>query len=478
MSSPPKPRAAQYVRMSTDQQAYSIAYQTACNTSYARERGYDLVRTYEDAGVSGLTLEKRAGLKALLADVMSGAADFTVVVVYDVSRWGRFQDPDQSGHYEFLCREAGVEIEYSAEPFANDRSLSTTLIKGLKRAMAAEYSRELSTRVSRAKRGLAKQGYWQGGPAPYALRRQVLNPDGTPGPVLERGQHKALRGWHVTLAPGPPKEVAVLRKIFRLSLVGGLSAGEIARTLIKEAIASSGAGPWTPGKIRLMLVNEAYVGTNVCGKVSTRLRRSTRQSSDKWVRKAGAFEPLISRKVFDAVQIYARPRASRANDEQLLEELRAVLADVGRLSRGVIEGDARTRCAGTYHRRFGSLSQAFRFAGYEPNRQQIAAAAWAHRHHPSRRRRKLAPRTDEALLDRLAQLLTEKGALSVAIINAASSIAPAEVYRRRFGGMRQAYALVGYAPTNQQELALDRFGGQAVTQAQAAALRASMSTSE
>ena len=86
----------------------------------------------------------------MLADVMSGAADSTVVVVYDVSRWGRFQDPDQSAHYEFLCREAGVEIEYSAEPFNNDHSLGTTLIKGLKRAMAAEYSRELSSSISRA----------------------------------------------------------------------------------------------------------------------------------------------------------------------------------------------------------------------------------------------------------------------------------------------------------------------------------------
>ena len=103
-------RAAQYVRMSTEQQRYSIAYQTAVNAAFALEQGYELVRTYTDAGISGLTFEKRPGLRALLADVVAGSQDFEVVLVYDVSRWGRFQDPDESAHYEFLCRSAGVRV--------------------------------------------------------------------------------------------------------------------------------------------------------------------------------------------------------------------------------------------------------------------------------------------------------------------------------------------------------------------------------
>jgi DNA invertase Pin-like site-specific DNA recombinase len=37
------------------------------------------------------------------------------VLVYDVSRWGRFQDIDESAHYEFVCKQAGIKVAYCAE---------------------------------------------------------------------------------------------------------------------------------------------------------------------------------------------------------------------------------------------------------------------------------------------------------------------------------------------------------------------------
>ncbi|HEY8616060.1 recombinase family protein [Phenylobacterium sp.] len=157
---------AQYLRMSTEHQNYSLEMQARAIGGYAADHGYRIVRTYRDAGVSGVRLDGREALQALLADVLSGRADFKVVLVYDVSRWGRFQDPDQGAHYEFVCRDAGVRIEYCAEPFQNDDALASTLVKHLKRAMAAEYSRELSAKVSAAMRGLAAKGFRPAGDAP------------------------------------------------------------------------------------------------------------------------------------------------------------------------------------------------------------------------------------------------------------------------------------------------------------------------
>ena len=81
-------KAAQYVRMSTERQEYSPTFQKATNEAFAVEHGMQIVRTYEDAAVSGVSLRKRDGLKALLADVLSGDGGFTRVLVYDVSRWG------------------------------------------------------------------------------------------------------------------------------------------------------------------------------------------------------------------------------------------------------------------------------------------------------------------------------------------------------------------------------------------------------
>src|SRR5438045_684899 len=85
-------RAAQYVRMSTEHQRYSIEYQMQANARHAAGLGCEIVKTYSDAGVSGLTLKKRPSLTQLLADVVSGDARYEIVVVYDISRWGRFQD--------------------------------------------------------------------------------------------------------------------------------------------------------------------------------------------------------------------------------------------------------------------------------------------------------------------------------------------------------------------------------------------------
>src|SRR5580698_3898027 len=94
-------RAAQYVRMSTDHQRYSIENQAAVIATYARVRGLTIVQTYRDAGLSGLRLKNRTGLIQLLGDVQSGRAGFSHILVYDVSRWGRFQDTDEAAQYEF-----------------------------------------------------------------------------------------------------------------------------------------------------------------------------------------------------------------------------------------------------------------------------------------------------------------------------------------------------------------------------------------
>src|ERR1700727_1655678 len=99
-------RAAQYVRMSTDYQRYSIANQAAVIAAYAQIHGLTIVRTYRDEGESGLKLKNRAGLIELLDDAQSGHAYFRHILVYDVSRWGRFQDTDESAHYEYICKKA------------------------------------------------------------------------------------------------------------------------------------------------------------------------------------------------------------------------------------------------------------------------------------------------------------------------------------------------------------------------------------
>jgi len=111
---------------------------------YAEAHGMKIVRTYSDSGKSCPSAGGRASLKKLIADIEAGDVDFTVILVYDVSRWGRFQDMDESAYYEDICRRAGIQVVYCAEQFENDGPPIATVLKSVKRAMVAEYRRKLS----------------------------------------------------------------------------------------------------------------------------------------------------------------------------------------------------------------------------------------------------------------------------------------------------------------------------------------------
>src|SRR5207247_6068933 len=112
---------------------------------------------------------------------------------YGVSRWGRFQDADESAYYEYICRQAGVSVHYCAEQFENDGSPVSTIVKGVKRAMAGEYSRELSSKVFQGACRLIQLGFKQGGTAGFGLRRMLVDQNGQQKSVLKIGEQKSIQ---------------------------------------------------------------------------------------------------------------------------------------------------------------------------------------------------------------------------------------------------------------------------------------------
>ena len=114
--------AAQYVRTLLGYGAISIEAQKITIVEYARRHGYEIVSIHADQGKSGLSLKGRSGLKQLLADALNRPCSFNAILLYDVSRWGRFYDPDEAAYYEFLCRRAGIPVVYCLEPSEDDFS--------------------------------------------------------------------------------------------------------------------------------------------------------------------------------------------------------------------------------------------------------------------------------------------------------------------------------------------------------------------
>lgn len=364
-------RAAQYVRMSTEHQQYSTLNQGDKILEYAEKRGIEIVRTYADDGKSGLSIGGRASLQKLIADVEAGGVDFNVILVYDVSRWGRFQDTDESAYYEYICRRAGIQVAYCAEQFENDGSPNSTIIKSVKRAMAGEYSRELSIKVFAGQCRLIELGFRQGGTAGYGLRRVLVDQTGEIKGPLKFGEHKSLQTDRVILMPGPEEEVTQVNQMFAWLIYEDLGFAEIAGRLNEAGVVTDLNRPWTSSSVKTVLTGEKYIGNNVYNRQSFKLKKQhVENPPDMWIRKEGAFEGIVPLEVFMTAQEIVTARSVRLSDEELLEHLKRLYADAGELSGVLIDQAADMPSASTYSSRFGSLARAYALIGHHSNLDQ------------------------------------------------------------------------------------------------------------
>jgi len=333
---------------------------------YAAKLGFVTVKTYADPGKSGVVANRREGLRELLNDVKNGSADYKAILVYDISRWGRFQDTDESAHYEFLCRSAGIPVHYCAEPFPNDGSATSTLLKALKRSMAAEFSRELSEKEFRCKSRLAERGFWVGGNPPYGYRRLMISADGEAKQIMHRGEQKNLKTDRVILVPGPQEEIECIRSIFSMALEGE-SCRAIACHLNRRNITHFGR-KWLHGAVYNILKNPMYAGANVWNRTSTRMRSKRKPvASQEWITKPGAFPAIVNQQSFERAQLILPLRPIRFSTKAILKRVRRLLKINGYLSARILMS-ARGRPSLTskcIRGRFGSYRALYDRVGYQ-----------------------------------------------------------------------------------------------------------------
>ena len=362
-------RAAEYVRMSTEHQQYSTENQSQVIRKYAEDRRMQVVRTFLDSGKSGLRMEGRNALKDLIQIIQLGKADFDVILAYDVSRWGRFQDADESAYYEYICRRSGINVHYCAEQFENDGSPVSTIVKGVKRAMAGEYSRELSAKVFIGQCRLIELGFRQGGIAGYGLRRMLRDASGNKKGFLNYGEQKSIQTDRVVLVPGPPNEVAVVHEIYRLFTKQAANESSIADRLNERGDKRDATHLWTRGSVHEVLTNEKYIGNNVYNRESFKLKkRRVVNPPEMWVRCNAAFEPIIAVEDFCTARDIIQQRSAKLSNEELLSQLKSLLNREGHLSALLIDEVEGMQSSSVYKSRFGSLVRAYTLVGYIPDR--------------------------------------------------------------------------------------------------------------
>lgn len=322
------------------------------------------MKTYEDKGKSGVVITRRSGLSELLTDVINRKAEYQAILVYDVSRWGRFPNSDEAAHYEFICCSSGIPLHYCAEQFANDGTATSSLLKALKRSMAAEFSRELGEKEVRGKSRLVGLGFWVGGSPGYGYRRLMVSADGKLKQVLKSGQQKSLKTDRVVLVQGPNEEIECVRSMFSMALKGK-SCSAIARDLNLRGISHDGR-PWSHGGVYNILKNPKYAGINVWNRTSRRLRSMCRTLEPKeWVTKPRAFTAIIDQQIFERVQLVLPGSAAclRSNKE-ILRRVRRLLKLRGRLSWKVLKQARGVPSLAFIYKRFGSYRNLYERVGY------------------------------------------------------------------------------------------------------------------
>ncbi|WP_342080690.1 recombinase family protein [Escherichia coli] len=363
-----KVRVAQYLRMSTDHQQYSLHNQSEYIKDYAEKNNMEIAYTYDDAGKSGVSIIGRHSLQQLLSDVEQKKIDMQAVLFYDVSRFGRFQNSDEAAYYSFLFERNGVDLIYCSEPIpTKDFPLESSVILNIKRSSAAYHSRNLSEKVFIGQANLIKLGYHQGGMAGYGLRRLLVDENGIAKEILGFRKRKSIQTDRVILIPGPKNEIKIVNSIYDLFIDDNMPEFIIAERLNEQNIPAENGTLWTRAKIHQILTNEKYIGNNIYNKTSSKLKsRLVKNPKNEWVRCDKAYKPIISKKKYNKAQEIIQLRSVHLTNEELLEKLKQKLESNGKLSGFIIDEDDTGPSSSVYRTRFGGLLRAYTLIGYKP----------------------------------------------------------------------------------------------------------------
>ncbi|MBN2559745.1 MAG: recombinase family protein [Phycisphaerae bacterium] len=362
----PTRRAVAYYRHSAqDRQENSVEIQQDQVRKFAADNGIEIIREFADRGKSGLSAEGRDSFNEMLHEyVVGGKANFELVLVLDVSRWGRFQETDLSAYYTGLCLQHGKQVVFTTIGFPKENDLLHGLHLSIERYRAASYSRELSGKVWKGCAKIAGGGYWAGGSAPYGMCRILLDEKRNPLQVLARGEHKAIHNQRVTLGPGDPAEIEAVRFIFNQLASGGVMPEAIAERLNEMGRPAPGGGQWSRGAVRAILGNEIYAGAMVWNKTSQKMKsRSHHNPASDWIRAEDAFEAVVPRAVFDRARDLLRERDEarlyKYSGPGMVEKLRDLYERYGIVSHKLVAAGKDMPSPATYVHRFRGFDLAY-----------------------------------------------------------------------------------------------------------------------
>lgn len=300
-----KTGVAYYRHSAKDRQENSVAIQREHTMGFAKTHNIEIIHEEADEGESGLSAD-RPGFQRLFDEWIknSTAPAFDYVFVYDVSRWGRFQDQNEAAYYEYTCKQYGKKVIYVTQGFPKEEEqLIFNLQTTMGRYMAAEYSRQLSSKVFHGCVKVSEQGFSAGGQPPYGMSRMLLDTDKKPVRKLKKGEWKSISNERVTFAPADDETSEVVKEMFSMLIDKWESPQTIAEILNERGIKTAQGKKWQSTGVLHILINEIYTGTRIYNKTWGRLKNKHRRNPrSEWVIQPHAFPGIIPTELFNAAQ--------------------------------------------------------------------------------------------------------------------------------------------------------------------------------
>ncbi len=279
-----------YYRVSTEMQVdgYSLETQKTCLKKFAEREGMQIVEMYEDAGKSGKSIEGRPAFKEMLADIENGQ-QVDYVLVYKLSRFGRNAadilnslELLQTYDVNLICVEEGIDSS----------QISGKLLISVLSAVAEIERENILEQTMNGRREKARQGLWNGGPAPYGY---------------------CLKGNRLCVEES---EAEIIRLIFDKYVNTNMGYTGIAKYLnwqgVKKNIRRQKMiDAWSSHFIMLILDNPVYCGKIAYGrrtqeKVKGKKNEYRQVQTKDYILVNGMHEPIISEEIWEQAQAKRR----------------------------------------------------------------------------------------------------------------------------------------------------------------------------
>lgn len=272
-----------------------------------QEGTFQLVKVYEDNGATGTNFERRAW-KQLMEDSKSGKIN--CILVKDFSRIGR--NYIEVGNYlETIVCFLNVRVIAVNENFDSLKQLfqSNMLTNALIHITNEYYARDISKKVSQAKRVMQKKGECVSSVLPYGYQKSERDKKKLALDMESADIVKKIFEWRIQ-----GKKYARIASILNELTVP--SPGFYRYLKGNQSFRRSNQIPWTSKHVRYILTNPVYLGHMVQGK--TRCSYFEQEGKSRvlpkkdWIIVKNTHPPIITQGQFDLVEAIARLGQERA----------------------------------------------------------------------------------------------------------------------------------------------------------------------